>query len=286
MHLIKCQNFINNLIVEHQSVFYGASFFVVCLAAIVCVNIYILNVRKQTRRAKEKEYHDRELEKKLSIFKSASQAEEEERERIARNLHDEINLMLAVHKQVLEKHAFNIENGKFVLDEYYEEIGNIEMIREAVTACANNLVPAFLLKNGLFATLQDHVRHINQGGKLKAKCNVFVNEKISKYFNKQDELNIYRICLELLNNVMKHARPNSLTITISMQKKSLLIQIDHDGQKTTTEKIERIIHSNQGLGLKSIKSRMLIQKAKVTYSDDKNGPAISCVIPSSELSYN
>jgi len=222
-----------------------------------------------------------ELETKLVIFKAASEAEELERERIARNLHDEINLMLVVHKHVLEKHAFNIESNEFNLDEFYQEIGSIEKIREAITACATKLVPAFLLNNGLPTMIEDHMRHINHAGKLKARCNILLNEDISTILGKQEELNIYRICLELINNLLKHALPTAVTITISNVNGGLFLQIDHDGKKISTEEVEILMLKGSGLGLNSIKARCLILNAAIHYSDNLDGPAITLLVPSS-----
>lgn len=257
------------------SVVYG-TLIMVLLAA---VNIYILFFHRKKMAAKLEEIQRLESEKKIIIFKSASEAEERERERIARNLHDEINLMLAVHKQVLEKHAFDIEGHVFNIDNYNEELTNIEKIRQAVTACATNLVPAFLLQNGLTKTLEDHMRQINSAGKLKARCNVLVLNPKELRFIKQDELNIYRICLELLNNILKHALPTTLTLTISDLNGGLFFQIDHNGKKIGNEEITSLLDSSFGLGLKSIQARKLILKAEINYSDHDSGPAISMLVP-------
>ncbi len=83
---------------------------------LAATNIYILFFHRKKMAIKLQEIQRLELEKKLLVFKSASEAEERERERIARNLHDEINLMLAVHKQILEKHGFEIESNVKLLN--------------------------------------------------------------------------------------------------------------------------------------------------------------------------
>lgn len=255
----------------------------VVMLLLVATNIYIFFFHRKKMAIKRKEIQRLELEKKLLIFKSASEAEERERERIARNLHDEINLMLAVHKQILEKHGFEIESNEFDTNGYQNEIENIEKIREAVTACATNLVPAFLLKNGLTQTLEDHIRQINTAGKLKARCNVLLPEKTDRFFDKQEELNIYRICLELINNILKHSLPKQLTLTISTIQDGLFFQIDHDGELITNTEVELLIQHKKGLGLKSIRARSLILNAEINYSDNKIGPAVSMIVPISHI---
>ena len=259
-----------------------------CLAMFIFAWAIILFVVHHRRKmiANLKEIERLELEKKILIFKSASEAEERERERIARNLHDEINTKLAVHKQILEKYAWDIENSEFDIDAYNSEIENIEKIREAITACATNLVPAFLLKNGLTTTLQDHIRHINSAGKLKAR---FLVEKVSpeaRPLGKHEELNIYRICLELVNNLLKHTSPSVLTMTVSINDSDILIAIDHNGKKISNHEVEALIEKSTGLGLKSIKARALMLGAEINYYIEDNKRAITLLVPYSPFKEN
>jgi signal transduction histidine kinase len=253
--------------------------FAVLIVLAIVINIIVILFHKAQTVRKIREIQSRDIKKKILFFKSVSEAEERERERIARNLHDEINLMLAVHKQVLEKHAFDIKNNCFSLDEYYKEIGSVEKIREAVTACATNLIPAFLIKNGLAETIEDHVRHINQAGRLKARTEIIEMENISQLLGKQYELNIYRICLELINNLLKHADPKVLNVRMFCDQNKFCIEIDHDGKKVSNDEIERMMNRSTGLGLRSIQARCILIKAVINYSESLDRSAIAINVP-------
>lgn len=257
---------------------YQILFAVLVVLAIVINTIVILYHKARTMR-KIREIQSRDIKKKILFFKSVSEAEERERERIARNLHDEINLMLAVHKQVLEKHAFNIENNCFKLDEYYQEIDSVEKIREAVTACATNLIPPFLIRNGLAETLEDHIRHINQAGRLKARAEILNMKNVSQLLGKQYELNIYRICLELINNLLKHADPKTLELKMFCDQNKLHIEIEHDGKKVSNNDIDGMMNKSTGLGLRSIQARCLLIKGDINYSESMDSTAISILVP-------
>ncbi len=252
-----------------------------CLAMCIfawAIILFVVFLRKRTIE-KGKLIEKMELEKKILIFKAAASAEEREKERIARNLHDEVNIMLAIHKQTLEKHGLDINNNEFDPDAYNESVASIEKIREAVMSCASDLVPAFFLKNGLIITLEDHLRQISYAGKIVARFHSTITEDSPQKFSKQDELNIYRICLEIMNNLLKHAQPTTLKMTLSTERNNLIIQVEHDGRKITNGEIIEYSQSKQGLGLKSIKARSLLLNASVEYSNIPNTPAILNKIP-------
>jgi two-component system, NarL family, sensor kinase len=251
-----------------------------CLAMCIFAWAIILFVVLLRRRMIEKGklIKQMELEKKMMLFKAVATAEEREREKIAGNLHDEINAMLAIHKQTLEKHGIDFDNNEFDMEAYNKTIEGIENIREAVTACAFDLVPAFFVKHGLLITLEDQIRQINYAGKIKARFNCLVKDHQTQ-FPKNEELNIYRISLELINNLLKHAQPGYLTMTVSNSDENLLIYIDHDGKKIGNTMIAAYTKRKDGLGLKSIQARSMMLNAKIEYSEDLTGPAISISIP-------
>jgi len=228
---------------------------------------------------KEKIVQQMELEKKLLVFKSVSAAEEKERERIARNLHDEINVMLAIHKQNMENHGLKMSKNKFDLEAYTSQIENIEKIREAVSACAGDLAPAFFLKNGLITSLEDHIRNIHLAGNIEARFNCLLSNPKKSHFENQEELNIYRICLELLNNVLKHSRPDFITMSLRMAGNEFQILIDHNGKKIDNATVSELRKNSKGLGMNSIYARSMLLNAIIEYSVADAGPAIKFVVP-------
>ena len=71
---------------------------------------------------KGKQIEQLESEKRMTVFKTAAAAEERERERIARNLHHQVSIKLAIHKQVLEKHSLDYMKGTFNLQNFSSDI--------------------------------------------------------------------------------------------------------------------------------------------------------------------
>jgi signal transduction histidine kinase len=220
-----------------------------------------------------------EVEKNLNTFRAAAEAEERERERIALNLHDEISIQLTIHKHALESHAMDFERNDFSLTRFYSDIDKIETLRQAIHACATELVPAQLLKKGLLIALEDHIVQLNSAGKVEAR---FVHrgcEQVISRLSRQDLTNIYRICLELMNNAIKHSAPKNVALAVSCNPTNLIVTLDHNGQRTGSSRISRARQNGEGLGLKSIEARRLMLGAILRYSNRAEAPAITLTVP-------
>jgi signal transduction histidine kinase len=265
-------------------------FVILIVSLIMCLSgwMFMFSILSLRRKLIEKEkiITSMEAEKELTVFRVAAAAEEQERERIARNLHDEVNSLLAIHKQALEKHRIDFQNNNFNTEAYDHQITEIETIRHAVNRCATDLVPAFFLRNGLMNTLEDHIRRINYAGKIKAR---FYHENTGCggiRFSKQDALNIYRITLELINNLLKHTHLENLTLKVITRSDLLLIEFCHDGRRTNNLAIHAYTSTSKGFGLKSVKARLQILHASIDYSDVLKNPAIRLRIPYNEEGNN
>jgi two-component system NarL family sensor kinase len=239
--------------------------------------LFVVFVRKKLIE-KGKRIEALEQEKTLLVFTSASEAEERERARIARNLHDEISVKLTVHKNTLEKFATDFSNREFDQPAFETEIAKIEKLREAINSCALELVPTYLLNSGLAAAVDDEIIQINNAGKVRAKCKI-QSDTFAKKFNKHQLVNAYRICLEILNNLLKHALPTNITVTFSELETQHLITIEHDGRRISNEDAELFLETSQGLGMKSLKARTMMLNATLSYQVANDKPAVLIAIP-------
>jgi signal transduction histidine kinase len=220
-----------------------------------------------------------EKEKHIMAFKAAVEAEEKQKERIANNLHDEVLPLLLVIRQSIDRHIRNYDRHKIEKESLKTNSELIDQSISEIKAITLDLIPKVLLSFGLIKGLEQYIRQMNSSGvhitELKNKT-TFTSEVP---FSKSDQVNIYRICLEILNNLQKHAGFTNLTVIIDSRASSLLIEFWHNGKRVSNEDIEMFSEFTMGLGLKSLQSRLLMLNATIHYSKETQAAAIDLNIP-------
>ncbi len=155
----------------------------------------------------------------------------------------------------------------------------IEKISEGLTAASYELVPSFMMRYGLLSSLEDYIRGLNGGDTVKAGFKTNYTKAEDLPFTKSEQLNIYRMCLEIINNTLKHCGCSSLTLSVTVLENSLFVKISHSGKGIDTSEMEDFIKTSSGLGLKSLKARALILNAGITYIKKTDNSFVSLSIP-------
>lgn len=251
-----------------------ATMLVMASSIIIIVLMYQRNMLR-----KDQEIQIIEQQKQLQLFDASAKAEEREKERIARNLHDEINPMLIILKQNLQRHKFDMVKNKFSPDHFESDYILIDKITEGIRASSYELVPSYLAKFGLIKSLEDYVRSLNTDANLKSGFKV--NNSFYEEFPlpKADQLNVYRMCLELTNNTLKHSYCTAFDFTIHVLEKNLSMEIHHNGKGVDNEEIEEFMQNSKGLGLKSLQARALLLNAQIDYTKELDKAVIKLIIP-------
>ncbi len=252
-----------------------------CLAMFTFVLAIVVFVLIHQRRMLEKEKKIKQIEeeKQIEIFNASAQAEEKEKERIARNLHDEINPMLIILKQNLQRHRFNIIKNKFDPNSLETDYALIDKLSDGIRACSYDLVPTFLMKYGLIRSLGDYVRSLNGVNAVQTQFRVEPSANLEFTIPWHDQLNIYRMCLEVVTNILKHTSCNYLSLSISKPSDVLHIAIAHNGKGVNNLQIEAFSEKEGGLGLKSIKARAFLLKAAIDYNTNLLEATVNLSIP-------
>lgn len=252
-----------------------------CLVMLLLSLITIMFSTTQRRKILEKENRIQILEngKKVDLIRAAVEAEEKQKVEISGNLHDEIIPLLAVISRNVDKQINNYKKG--VLD-----IEELEMIAEAaenvsrlVRAIAHNLTPKMLTTFGFVKAIDVYINQINNAGSSAAEFQNKSSFNNEMPFSENEQLNIYRICLEILNNLSKHAAYEFLTVTLENEKDKLVINFAHNGKGINNGEVEIFRQSIKGLGLKSIQSRLLILGANINYFTEVDVAYITLKIP-------
>jgi signal transduction histidine kinase len=260
---------------------FGILIILACLAMFSLIVIIILFVVTYQRKMhlKEKQINLIEQEKQVQLFKAIVDTEEKQKEKIARNLHDEINPLLNVLKYNLTKYRIRARKNTFDPESLITDEETIIKVMEGIRTTCLDLIPSFLFQNGLVPSLEEYINNIRKIGELYAEFESDTAPEKVEQFNTQELLNIYRICLEILNNIFKHSRCTFFKMIVKTSESALTVNCIHDGKGVTNEEIENYTNNALGLGLKSLKARTLLLNAKINYSKNINSSSVELIIP-------
>jgi len=213
------------------------------------------NVSNITRRKMaEKELRKSEAELRF-LSNQLLSAEERERKRIARDIHDSIGQVLSAIKFSVESSLLAIgEQSYRTAQEALEKIipltqQSIDEVRRIIM----DLRPSMLDDLGLVATISWFCREFES---------VYTNITITKQIEAEEKdippalkIVIYRIMQEALNNAAKHSRNNSVKVYLKKNRDSLELTIEDNGTGFDLKKIQSRDSNRKGMGLASMKER-------------------------------
>jgi signal transduction histidine kinase len=232
-------------------------------------------------RADDTDFHQQvgSLPQLQSLFRRLVSVQEDERRRIARDLHDHLGQQLTALRLNLE--AFRLQCG---LDE--AQIAQLDRTQRladdldrSIDFLTWQLQPPTLEHLGLAAALKELVGSWSSRGSLDAQFHSVGMERVR--LNREVEENLYRIAQEALNNVVKHAdaRQVNVVLTRSEQRLSLLIEddgcgFDHRNAETTNDPGRR------HLGLLSMRERAGLIDGELTVDSElERGTTILIRVP-------
>ncbi|WP_337085686.1 sensor histidine kinase [Elizabethkingia anophelis] len=183
---------------------------------------------------------------RASVTKALLKGQEEERKRIARDLHDDLGGTLASVKMRFS--GFVNENNIAANDSIKKIVEQLDNSSAKIRQIANNMMPEMLIKLGLEASLKDLCSYYHSDG-----LNINLNYlRVSETLKEPDKLTIYRIIQELLTNTVKHAGAKNVLIQCSQSGTTIFLTFEDDGRGLFQNKTE----SSAGLGLENIKARV------------------------------
>ena len=263
---LKRQRFVRNAFI--------GGFVLVLITLIVLRLFYIQRLRVQKELNLQQEENAKQKinqmiqDHKLSVIERYQEGQDEERARLARDIHDGIGSDLAGIKLAFEHYS-----------EKHEDASQAKRIGEAIdNACfdirslSHQLHPLSFSKIGFTSFLNDFVDQITNNTTLTIQTFIFPEEDIDKL--PEDLLaDAYRIVQELINNIIKHAQATEADVQLTKHDAYLNIVVHDNGKGFKTNK-------KQGIGLRNIKERL--QKVQGTLDIDSgsgNGTSITIDIP-------
>lgn len=219
---------------------------VVLIAALVIG--YVMNRLKTTRTLAAQQAEQFEKEKEVVSLQSMLVAQEEERKRIALDLHDGIGIILSTARIKLSRLERNLqESERQTVVRHSEDL--IDRASQELRRVAQDMMPAVLTKLGLIEGIEDLME------RLKGSNGIDVSFTYNDYetrFSGKAEVTIFRVIQELLNNGIKHSKAGKINLDVHSSKTGLIIKYTDNGVGFDARKFGE----KGGLGLKSIGSRV------------------------------
>lgn len=177
-------------------------------------------------------------------------AQEEERRRIARELHDEVGQVLGALKLEIEvaQRAIEASGGTPRLLAEAQSIADGAL--KTVRSITQQMHPAALDDLGLVAAIDSSLRGLARRQEIRAELH---QKDLPERLPREVELAAYRIVQEAINNVSKHANASEVHVHLTHLKDRLLIEVEDDGVGFVEDTDRPIIA--RGLGLISVRER-------------------------------
>lgn len=205
-----------------------------------------------------------EFDQQKLLLNASIRLQEEERQRIAADLHDDAGPLLATARLYLNENLVNLDrnsqlqsiyNAKQIIDDTIQLIRNI----------SHSLMPPTLKNFGLESAVNDLFQKISGSGSMNASSRF---HDYRERLQSENELIIFRVIQELVNNILKHSNASFIHLTQNTSGNKFFIRLHHDGRGITQNDFIKLNKSNVGLGLKNIQSRLKVLHGKIFFEKD------------------
>jgi PAS domain S-box-containing protein len=205
-------------------------------------------------------------------------AQEAERSRIAQELHDGINQLIASVKMRLHKVESSLPDLKPAAREILRRCDQVLVrVLEENRRIAHNLRPAELDNLGLSAACSSFCNEVQSRTNLRVECRI---TSPKRRLPSVIELHLFRIIQEAINNITKHARAKLIKLQIQVRSDLVLLKIQDDGQGFDPIAVEAGKKIRHGLGLTNMRERALAMNGDCEIkSQPRRGTTIIVRVP-------
>ena len=224
------------------------------LMAVAMVLFFVLSRRRIIKTELEKA--NLEIEYQKEILQSTIVTQEEERQRIAQDMHDAISSKL----NVVSLHANMLTDTNNAPGETKKIADNIVKVTSTVLEnsrkIAHDLLPPTLQKFGLAAAMEELCDEVIETGRFEVHGDFNYSEGC---ISEEKELHLFRIAQELISNAIKYSEAKTLTLELVVKNKQLCFKYKDDGKGFDLANARLA----KGLGLSGIRNRVEILNAQL-----------------------
>jgi signal transduction histidine kinase len=208
------------------------------------------------------------------------QAQDQERRRIARELHDSAGQLLAAIG--MEAAAVALESDHLT-PEAAASLSNIESLVKQMTkdirTMAHLLYPPLLDEVGLQSALKDYVKGFAERSGIQVSLDL--PETIER-LDRDCELSLFRIVQECLTNIHRHSGSKTAAIRIVRDDAAVVLDVRDEGGGMPAERLSEIQSTGSGVGIRGMRERVLQFSGRMSIESDGSGTRIRVEIPTAK----
>ncbi len=203
------------------------------------------------RLQQKNKYQQEHSRQQNELFNAIVTTQDQERKRIAQDIHDSLGSVLSAAKLKLSSleestHLFSLDQ----LEKYKTSLALLDEASSELRNISHNIMPATLSKLGIVAALQSLIDKLSTHAGLQIS---FTAHSFDTRIEETTEISIYRIILELINNIVKHALADKVSIQMIKYPGYINLVIEDNGRGFNYDKA---LAEKKGIGLGNILSRV------------------------------
>lgn len=220
--------------------------------AILALLLFIYRNQKTRQKLQQLKIDELEREKQLTATEAVLKGEEQERSRLAKDLHDGLGGMLSGIKYSLSNFKEHLTMTHENAQTFERSIDMLDSSIKEMRRVAHNMMPEMLVKYGLNMALKEFCGEINRSGVVQVNFQSLGMEQFA--IDQTSSVTIYRIVQELVNNAIKHSSATNILVQVHrIQTEHLLtITVEDDGIGFD----KAILDTAKGIGWSNIKNRV------------------------------
>jgi two-component system NarL family sensor kinase len=217
--------------------------------ALVLVIILLFFVSRKKIVHQKLEAQELKLKHKSDLIRYNIETQEQERHRIAEDLHDDVGSQLNLIS--LGLHRLNKLESPLDKEDTEAILLITEGVIDRVRSLSHELMPPILEKFGLVAALEEIEFNYNKVNSVQLDFKTNVEDE-AELFDENDKLYLLRICQEIIQNSIKHGKAKLIRISLLNQNGNVELSLSDDGVGFDTATLE----SGKGMGLMNIENRV------------------------------
>jgi len=231
--------------------------------ALLVISLLLYRTFLQKQKLQLQRINELETERQLTATEAVLKGEEQERTRLAKDLHDGLGGMLSGIK-----YSFNTMKGNLIMtpenaQAFERSMDMLDSSIKEMRRVAHNMMPEALVKFGLDTALKDFCTDIHNAGALQLAYQSIGLNGVT--IDQTTAITIYRIVQELINNTMKHAAAKTALVQVTKTDNQLTITVEDDGRGFD----KAILIQAKGIGWSSINNRVEFLKGKIDVQSEK-----------------
>lgn len=193
-----------------------------------------------------------EIDHQKQLTQSVLRSEDDERKRIASNLHDDLGALLNTAKLTISRLERNKDRSEAEMEIILHAKNLVSESIQTVRSISQELNSSVLEKFGLMRAIMEFANQLNSSKSIQVTVRSdfdFID------LGKNQETQVFRILKEITTNLMKHAKADYITIQLDASD-LFTMTVFHDGVGIDHDQFEQLLKLKSGLGLSNMKSRI------------------------------